>query len=92
MGMPTAFTSSADFSGINGMPGLFISLVIHKAYVSVNESGTEAAAVTIIIGNGAGQGQHNIPIFNADHPFIFIIQEKQTGNILFMGKLSDPTK
>lgn len=92
MGMPTAFTSSADFSGINGKPDIFISLVIHKAYVSVNESGTEAAAVTVIIGNGASQGQHHTPIFNADHPFIFIIQEKQTGNILFMGKLSDPTK
>ena len=91
MGMPSAFTGAADFSGIDGRKDLLISHVIHQAYVSVDEKGTEAAAATgISFEKGAIEPTH--PTFNADHPFIFIIQEKETGNILFMGKLVDPTK
>ena len=91
MGMPSAFTSAADFSGIDGFKDLLISHVIHQAYVSVDEKGTEAAAATgVSFEKGAIEPSH--PTFDADHPFIFIIQEKETGNILFMGKLVDPTK
>jgi serpin B len=91
MGMPSAFTSAADFSGIDGLKDLLISHVIHQAYVSVDEKGTEAAAATgVSFEKGAIEPTH--PTFNADHPFIFIIQEKETGNILFMGKLVDPTR
>ncbi|MBN2422534.1 serpin family protein [Candidatus Woesearchaeota archaeon] len=90
MGMPTSFTFDADFSGMNGIRELFISAVIHQAYVKVDEKGTEAAAATaVIVGKMAAMPQN---IFRADHPFIFIIQEKDTGNILFMGRVTDPTK
>ena len=87
MGMPTAFTPAADFSGINGQGGIWIDKVIHQAFVEVNEEGTEAAASTAANMITAAQ-----PVFRADHPFIFIIQQKDTGNILFLGRVSDPTK
>lgn len=89
MGMPTAF-SNADFSGMDGTKNLFISEVIHQAFVEVNEEGTEAAAATAVIIKETSVMPANI--FRADHPFIFIIQQKDTGNILFMGKVVDPTK
>ncbi|MFH1256177.1 MAG: serpin family protein [Candidatus Diapherotrites archaeon] len=92
MGMPTAFIAgSADFSGMDGTNQLFISAVIHKAFVEVNEEGTEAAAATGIAVSGAMANPNPIPIFRADHPFIFLIQEKQTGTILFLGRVSDPS-
>jgi len=87
MGMPTAFDSSADFSGINGVKGIWISKVIHQAFVDVNEEGTEAAAATAVI---MIEMAPTTPEFQADHPFIFLIQEKETGNILFMGKVANP--
>ena len=91
MGMPTAF-GSADFSGMTGKMDLVISQVIHQAFVEVNEEGTEAAAATaVIMRTSAGPGGPTIPVFNADHPFIFIIQQKDTGNILFIGRVSNPT-
>ncbi|MBS3098322.1 serpin family protein [Candidatus Woesearchaeota archaeon] len=88
LGMPTAFTFDADFSGMNGIRELFISAVIHQAYVKVDEKGTEAAAATAVIMEQMTAMPRNV--FRADHPFIFIIQEKDTGNILFMGKVVDP--
>jgi serpin B len=92
MGMPSAFTpGAADLSGIDGTKELFISLVIHQAFVDVNEEGTEAAAATGIVG-GITSMPPPPPVFRADHPFIFIIQEKETGNILFMGRVSDPSR
>lgn len=92
MGMPTAFTEVADFSGMDGTQKLLIQNVIHQAFVEVNEEGTEAAAATaVIVGMNESVGPR-IPIFRADHPFIFIIQEKDTGNILFLGRVVDPTK
>jgi serpin B len=91
MGMPSAFTSAADFSGIDGQKDLLISHVIHQAYVSVDEKGTEAAAATGVSFE-KGAIEPTVPTFNADHPFIFMIQDRETGNILFMGKLVDPTK
>ena len=90
LGMPTAFTNSADFSGMTGTKDLKIDKVIHQAFIEVNEEGTEAAAAT-----GVTMMKHSkpppTPIFKADHPFIFIIQQKETGNILFMGRVNNPT-
>lgn len=91
MGMPSAFSPNADFSGMTGSKELSISSVIHKAFIDVNEEGTEAAAATgVVVGITSVGGTRTI--FRADHPFIFIIQQKSTGNILFMGKVTDPTK
>ena len=89
LGMPTAFTNSADFSGMTGKKDLIIDQVIHQAFIEVNEEGTEAAAATGI-GMMLTSMPPPTPIFKADHPFIFIIQQKDTGNILFMGRVSNP--
>jgi len=85
MGMPTAFTDGADLSGMDGTRDLFITGVFHKAFIEVNEEGTEAAAATGVI---AGRGV--TPRFRADHPFIFLIIEKDHGTILFMGRVVNP--
>jgi len=90
LGMPTAFSSIADFSGMTGEKDLYISNVIHQAYVGVDEEGTEAAAATAVVMKLTAMMPTNV--FRADHPFIFIIQEKETGNILFFGRVVDPTK
>ncbi len=90
MGIKVSFSSVADFSGITGAKDLFISSVIHQAFVDVNEEGTEAAAAT-----GVTMQVTSVPrykIFRANHPFIFIIQERNTGNILFMGRVVDPSR
>jgi serpin B len=91
MGMPTAFTGGeADFSGIDGTQNLYITAVIHQAIVDVNEEGTEAAAATGVVGSVTSMPPPP-PVFRADHPFIFIIQERESGNILFIGRVSDPS-
>lgn len=90
LGMPTAFSDGADFSGMTGQRDLFISFVIHQAYVKVDEKGTEAAAATAVGVDLTSATPRNF--FRADHPFIFIIQEKETENILFMGRVIDPTQ
>jgi len=90
LGMPTAFSGNADFSGMTGQKDLFISSVIHQAYIKVDEKGTEAAAATAVTMKLGIILEKEI--FNADHPFIFIIQEKDTGNILFSGRVVNPTK
>lgn len=93
MGMPLAFSRGADFSGMSGIKDLFISKVIHQAFVEVNEEGTEAAAATaVMMEKGLVVAPEPIPVFKADHPFIFIIQDNATGNILFIGRVSDPAK
>lgn len=97
MGMSDAFVyGAADFSGMDGTRDLYIDNVIHQAFVEVNEEGTEAAAATAVVMMGwGGTGEIEkpvIPIFRADHPFIFIIQQKETGNILFMGRVSNPNE
>ena len=99
MGMIDAFNmGKADFAGMNGrncrddkLSCLYIYAAIHKAYVDVNEEGTEAAAAIIFTGKGAGYKPPS-PVFRADHPFLFLIQERQTGSILFMGRVTDPSK
>lgn len=89
MGMPSAFDSGADFSGMTGGRDLFISKVIHKAMIDVNEEGTEAAAVTVVVMEKTAAKPMNIE-FHADHPFVYMIRDKKTGGILFMGRLTDP--
>jgi serpin B len=90
LGMPLAFTPHrADFSGMDGQHDLYISAVVHKAYVDVNEEGTEAAAATGVA-VGAMAMPANPPEFRADHPFLFLIRDKKTGCILFMGRMTDP--
>jgi serpin B len=92
MGMSTAFSDAADFSGMTGIKDLYISEVVHQAFVEVNEEGTEAAAATAVVMKlTAMPGSQDLTIFNADHPFVFVIQQKSTGNILFIGRVSDPT-
>ena len=94
MGMPLAFSLNADFSGIkeSGARDLYISDVIHKSFIEVNEEGTEAAAATAVVMREYGGGGQEMPIdFRADHPFIFLIEHRETGQILFMGKVEDPT-
>ena len=93
MGMPAAFTSAADFSGMDGATGLYISDVVHKAFIEVNEEGTEAAAATaVVFAKGMSPEEETIPVFRADHPFIFMIQDDETGNILFIGRISNPAE
>ena len=90
-----AFSDSADFSGMTGNKDLQISQVIHQTFINVTESGTEAAAATAVTMNvmsvGPGEEQPKPKIFNANHPFVFIIQEKKTGAILFMGRMNNPS-
>jgi serpin B len=87
MGMARAFMSrQADFSGMNGKKELFVQAVVHKAFVDVNEQGTEAAGATAVVINDESLP----PQFRADHPFVFLIRHRATGSILFVGRLSDP--
>jgi len=90
MGMPKAF-NEADFSGMTGKKDLFIGAVIHKAFVDVNEEGTEAAAATAV----AMMESVNLvkeTKFIADHPFLYMIRDNNSGSILFMGRITDPLK
>ena len=94
MGMPQAFSNAADFSGMTGKPGFTISAAIHKAFIDVNEKGTEAAAATSTVMRATAM-RRPMPepppiIFRADHPFLFLIRDTHSGSILFMGRLSDP--
>lgn len=95
LGMPLAFDGQADFTGmftpINNEK-LHISLVKHKAYIQVDELGTEAAAATAVIVDGSVADPEASTNFIADHPFIFIIKNNVTNNILFIGKVYDPSK
>ena len=94
MGMPTAFSpGNADFSGMDGSRNLSISAVIHQAFVAVDENGTEAAAATAVVmvsATAVGPSHVQYKEFKADHPFIFLIQDKTTGEILFLGKVEKP--
>ncbi len=98
LGMKTAFDpNSADFSGMTGDKSLVISAAIHKAYIDVDENGTEAAAATAVMMEMAtampSQDAPPPPIyFTADHPFLFLIRDNSSGAILFMGRVIDPTK
>jgi serpin B len=91
MGMPTAFTDKADFSGIEPKRGLAISEVVHKAFVDVSEHGTEAAAATgITMRATAMRMPEQTIVFRADHPFLFLIRDTRSGGVLFAGRLMNP--
>ncbi len=94
LGMTDAFGDKADFSGLTDSNQLKISQVVHKAFIGVDEKGTEAAAATgvsISLSYTAAYNPPVIPIeFNADHPFLFMIRDVQSGAVLFMGQMTDP--
>ena len=87
MGMTDAFNArKADFSGMTGRRDLYIGMVIHQAAIEVHEEGTEAAAATAVrMKRGAGP-----PVFVADHPFLFLIRDRESGSVLFMGRVMNP--
>jgi serpin B len=92
MGMVDAFSDDeADFSGMDGTDYLYISAVLHKAFVAINEEGTEAAAATAVVVKMRGLPEAPA-VFRADHPFIFLIQEKSSGSILFLGRVVRPAE
>jgi serine protease inhibitor len=90
LGMKDAFAAgTADFSGIATREKLFITAVLHKAFVDVNEAGTEAAAATAVV-----VGTTSLPpsaTFHADRPFLFLIRDNRTGSVLFLGRVVNPT-
>jgi serpin B len=92
LGMANAFSpGAADFSGIDGTKNLHISAVVHKAFVDVNEEGTEAAAATGVVVAITSMPARP-PVFRADHPFVFLIRDNRSESFLFIGRLADPTK
>lgn len=92
LGMVDAFNPlKSNLSGISEAAQLYISEVMHKSYIKVDEKGTEAAAVTGITVGVTSIGP-DLAVFRADHPFVFLIREKDTSSILFMGKVVDPLK
>ena len=90
LGMKLAFSRNADFSGMDGTRNLYVYDVVHKAFVDVNEEGTEAAAATGVI--LATRSAPRYPTFRADRPFLFLIRDKTTGSILFLGRYAEPAK
>jgi serpin B len=91
MGMESAFSSNADFSLISGSKDLSVSGIFHKAFVAVDEEGTEAAAATaVVVGVTSVMPPQEVKTFNADHPFVFIIKDNRTHQILFIGKVNNP--
>jgi serine protease inhibitor len=98
MGVNRAFdAASADFSGIHSGPTaqdrLFIGLVLHKAFVAVDEKGTEAAAVTAVVKDLGGPPHVPfVPVVRADRPFLFLVRDAKTGTVLFLGRVTDPSR
>lgn len=91
LGMPSAFDAAkADFTGMTTQTRLFISKVIHQANISVDEKGTEAAAVTVV-GMDTTGGPSETCSAHADRPFLFALRDVETGAILFMGRVVDPS-
>ncbi|HJV33843.1 serpin family protein [Geomonas sp.] len=88
LGMRTPFSARADFSGMDGTRTLFISLLRHKAFLDINEEGTEAAAATV--GAITMSALPIVKTFRADHPFLFVIRENTTGSILILGRIVEP--
>jgi serpin B len=90
LGMPLAFDGRrADFSGITATERLHLSAVLHRAFVTVDEQGTEAAAATGPVMSHMSMARRSVA-FRADHPFLFFIRDRGTGTILFLGRLVDP--
>ena len=92
MGMDYPFDPSlADFSGMDGMRDLYISNVVHKAFVAVDEKGTEAAAATAVIAPSAMAPMFDVSLV-IDRPFFFVIRDIPTGQILFIGRVLNPAQ
>jgi serpin B len=92
LGMPLAFDEdNADFSGMDGNHLLYIDDVVHKAFVAVDEKGTEAAAATGVVIRPASAMMESVRM-QVDRPFLFLIRDAATGSILFMGRVVDPSK
>jgi serpin B len=90
LGMEIPFKpGEADFSGMDGSKELSIARIYHKAFVEVNEEGTEAAAATAVV-MAVRSAPSSPPVFRADHPFVFLIRDKASGSILFLGRLVRP--
>jgi serpin B len=89
MGMPDAFNGNADFSGMTGERGLSIDAVLHKAFVAVDEKGTEAAAATAVIMVESAMPMSDLSLV-VDRPFLFIIRDLPSGQILFVGRVLNP--
>jgi len=89
MGMPIAFSGAADFSGMTGSRDLYIAEILHKAFVSVDEAGTEAAAATAVVMKETAIEE---PVeFTVDRPFVFLIRDIETGTVLFVGRVANPS-
>ena len=90
LGMPTAFTDAADFSGITTQEQLLISAVIHQANIDVDENGTEAAAATAVVmrATAAPDGMVTLTV---DGPFLFALRDTESGAVLFLGRIADPS-
>jgi serpin B len=91
MGMPVAFTDAADFSGMTGTNGLTIQDVIHKAFIALDENGTEAAAATAVMVGITSLPANPVDV-TIDRPFIFLIRDIPTGTVLFLGRVLNPAK
>jgi serpin B len=91
MGMPTAFTERADFSAMTAEAELFISRVVHEAYIAVDEKGTEAAAATAVVMRPTSAAVDPPVVLLADRPFLFVIRDVPTNTPLFLGRVLDPT-
>lgn len=93
LGMLDAFAENADFSGMEPKKELYITDALHKAFIDVDEVGTEAAAATAVsVGVTSSPPPKVVPVFRADHPFFYLIKDNQTGSILFMGRLTKPAE
>ncbi len=90
MGMPLAFSGGADFSGMTGNRDLFIAEVVHKAFVSVDEAGTEAAAATAVVMPMAMPPEEPVEV-TVNRPFVFLIHDIEAGTILFVGRVINPS-
>lgn len=92
LGMPTAFTDAADFSGISRDTALAISAVVHQANITVDENGTEAAAATaVIVGETSAPDPSDVVELHVDRPFLFALRDTTTGAITFLGRVADPS-
>ena len=93
LGMPTAFSDAADFSGMTGDESLTIGDVIHQANITTDEKGTEAAAATAVVMVATAAPAETEPVvFTLDRPFTFWLRERSTNAIVFMGRVTDPTQ
>jgi serine protease inhibitor len=92
LGMPTAFGQQADFAGMTTQERLYISHVLHEAFIAVDEAGTEAAAATAVVVRAvSGLAEPPLAVI-ADRPFLFVLFDIPTATPLFIGRVSDPTQ